>query len=62
MAKNFEVGDTVVLKSGGPAMTITSIKPIGRPGEVRTTWFAGKKNESGFFPVEALELDEDGED
>jgi uncharacterized protein YodC (DUF2158 family) len=52
----FKVGDIVMLKSGGPKMTIYDLNENG--GGVitifRTTWFAGNKNEKGNFPPEAL--------
>ncbi len=50
MSTKFKVGDVVVLKSGGPRMTVTEDKD----DKVWTTWFAGSKNERGLFPVNAL--------
>jgi uncharacterized protein YodC (DUF2158 family) len=59
MSHRFKVGDIVKLKSGGPVMTVTSIVP-GERGLVRTSWFAGSKNERDAFPTDALVLIEDG--
>lgn len=52
MASKFKVGDIVQLKSGGPKMTVTEIHDTG----VRTAWFAGSKNEQGYFPFDAIML------
>ncbi len=48
----FNVGDSVVLKSGGPVMTVSD--PEDYHGQVNTQWFSGKKLERGSFPPEAL--------
>ncbi|MFZ7159657.1 YodC family protein, partial [Avibacterium gallinarum] len=55
----FNVGDIVRLKSGGPDMTIrTVVRNISEEfiGFYDCQWFAGKKLESGRFPEESLEL------
>ena len=49
----FKVGDTVILKSGGPDMTVVQIVGISND-RAMCSWFAGKKNESGNFPFDAL--------
>ena len=49
----FKIGDIVQLKSGGPKMTVTHL-PVSERGFVHTCWFAGSKNETGAFPVDAL--------
>lgn len=36
--KQFQVGDTVELRSGGPVMTVTMV-PDGADGLVWTSWF-----------------------
>ncbi|MGX2949251.1 YodC family protein, partial [Frederiksenia canicola] len=60
----FNVGDIVRLKSGGPDMTVQSVEKnstlaIDAPGEFNgdytCQWFAGKKLEKGRFPEESLE-------
>ena len=54
-----KVGDVVRLKSGGPAMTVTSIEHgEGEAGHaVFCIWFNAKGNEkSGHYPVAALVL------
>lgn len=60
----FNVGDTVTLKSGGPTMTVVKVEsPTYDPGwRVQTTWFAGKKNEHGWFPPAALVLEDEGQE
>ena len=53
MAK-FTKGDIVKLKSGGPDMAVQSL--FDSNAEIyMCQWFAGKKLESGRFPVESLE-------
>ena len=49
----FNKGDTVKLKSGGPDMTVESVLE-GHTKSYRCQWFAGKKLESGIFPSESL--------
>ncbi|MDG2962993.1 YodC family protein [Exercitatus varius] len=56
---NFEIGQIVKLKSGGPDMTIQEALINGYDefkGNYRCQWFAGKKLESGTFPEDSLEL------
>lgn len=48
--KRFKIGDTVRLMSGGPIMTV---EEAGQ-AEIKCQWFAGKKLEYGYFPVESL--------
>ncbi|MGX5800234.1 YodC family protein [Bradyrhizobium sp. Arg314] len=50
----FKVGDVVMLKSGGPKMTITDPAP-GGGDRVGTMSFAGAKREGGLFPIDAIE-------
>lgn len=60
----FKIGDIVVLKSGGPKMTVSKIIEKSSVFDdddviqetIRTTWFAGAKKASGDFPPEALIL------
>lgn len=51
---SFKIGDLVVLKSGGPIMTVTH--PADNLSDVYTTWFGGRKLERGGFPPAALEM------
>lgn len=61
MAKQdaFKIGDIVKLKSGGPDMTVNEVHTnhvTGEPmGRYRCQWFAGKKLDTGVFPIESLE-------
>lgn len=51
----YHVGTIVKLKSGGPDMTVRGVTAAS--GNVlRCQWFAGKKLESGDFPINSLEL------
>ena len=55
----FKTGDIVVLKSGGPTMTIKSEKKVGIPERhigYYCQWFAGKKLVQGDFPTDSLKL------
>lgn len=52
MADKFKPGDQVVLKSGGPTMTIDSSVSTGG---VWAIWFAGAKRERAHFHVESLD-------
>ena len=57
MPVKFKTGDVIVLKSGGPKMTVTGIHaPHGGTIHVDTAWFAGAKKEHGTFPQDTLEL------
>lgn len=56
----FVIGDQVVLKSGGPIMTVQQI--LGTETgkfSYRCQWFAGKKLDSGAFPENSLVLSEE---
>jgi uncharacterized protein YodC (DUF2158 family) len=55
MPHEFETGDTVQLKSGGPAMTVKHISvKSSYEGQYVCQWFGGKKLEQGFFMPESL--------
>ena len=51
---NFKVGDLVVLKSGGPVMTVRALVLLGNKAQVDCQWFSGKKLESGRFAIDSL--------
>jgi uncharacterized protein YodC (DUF2158 family) len=54
MAK-FKVGDLVVLKSGGPPMTVQQVNSTMTPAhEIQCQWFSGKKLEQGYFASDSL--------
>lgn len=53
MEQQFNIGDVVVLKSGGPSMTIEN---LDRDSElVYCAWFDGKEKKVNSFPPGALE-------
>jgi uncharacterized protein YodC (DUF2158 family) len=53
-AGTFELGDLVVLKSGGPTMTAARIGSLYDPNEVSCVWFVGPRKYEGEFPRNAL--------
>jgi len=53
-SQKFKIGDTVELKSGGPAMTVNSITE--ETGEIYCQWFAGDEVKDGYFPPDSLQL------
>ena len=55
MNKELKIGDLVILKSGGPIMTVAEMDAAYGPAGVLCKWFSGKKLESGRFPVASLE-------
>jgi uncharacterized protein YodC (DUF2158 family) len=58
MSQDFQIGDVVRLKSGGPKMTVTSVGPDGHGKlTVWCVWFPenSAKPEHGAFPAEAVE-------
>lgn len=50
----FNVGDTVKLKSGGPDMTVVKIGTAGGEPMVWCAWFESTKDVYGLFPPNAL--------
>ena len=50
MAEEWKVGDEVVLKSGGPVMTVVLVQDE----VIRCQWFHGERLEHGEFPAAAL--------
>jgi uncharacterized protein YodC (DUF2158 family) len=52
----FKIGDVVVLKSGGPKMTVNAILPNGR---FMCAWFVGATPHKEQFNTDALEKAED---
>ena len=53
MAETFKPGDTVQLKSGGPAMTVDNVdSSLG----VKAVWFDGSKREDAHFEPDTLVL------
>jgi uncharacterized protein YodC (DUF2158 family) len=49
----FQPGDIVQLKSGGPRMTVEHFDP-GSGNEYECQWFDGGALQSGFFPAASL--------
>ncbi|GIQ60328.1 hypothetical protein Flavo103_34640 [Flavobacterium collinsii] len=64
MEKKFKIGDSVILKSGGPTMTVTAFigtRPMSGPsqytGRVTCSWFTDNKVQTADFPQDSLELE-----
>jgi|26BtaG_2_1085354.scaffolds.fasta_scaffold01578_6 uncharacterized protein YodC (DUF2158 family) len=58
-SNEFEAGNIVKLKSGGPEMTVqeeVATVSGARSGKYWCQWFAGKKLERGNFPADSIEL------
>ena len=58
--EEFNVGDTVILKSGGPAMTVAS-HPYGHPQSVVCQWFERESVKQASFltgTLKSVKLDE----
>ncbi|PDT39823.1 DUF2158 domain-containing protein [Sinorhizobium americanum] len=62
MTQQIKVGDIVMLKSGGPQMTVSSVEPAydGGPIHAWCDWFVQDrgpwKKDRGDFPVTSLVL------
>ena len=54
MQHKFQVGEIVMLKSGGPEMTVSQITNNRGTPLIRTTWFEGGELKRGQFPEESL--------
>lgn len=57
MDHEFEVGDVVQLKSGGPKMTIDTIAKFGMGSthdQAKCVWFEGTKRMEGLFEIPTL--------
>ena len=52
-----KIGDLVVLRSGGPAMTVSGISKAG----VSCLWFEGWELNRGVMPPESLKKNNPGE-
>jgi uncharacterized protein YodC (DUF2158 family) len=51
----FKPGDLVVLKSGGPVMTVDSVDHLAGGSGIKCVWFAGAKRETAYFRAESIE-------
>jgi uncharacterized protein YodC (DUF2158 family) len=49
--ETFQIGDVVLLKSGGPKMTVDNVLP---DGTISCTWWDGKQMNYGAFKSEML--------
>lgn len=60
MSEQFQEGDVVRLKSGGPTMTVTQVGEAHMTGRMTVwcVWFDPKGQQNGTFPPGALEKDE----
>ena len=60
---NFKIGDVVILKSGGPPMTVHNLgdySPMGPNPGVMCVWFDNSKKVEDVFHPSTLELYEMG--
>lgn len=60
MSDALKAGDVVMLRSGGPSMTITAVGDRYGTESAWCSWFDGKKEASGVFPLPTLRLEEAG--
>lgn len=56
MENELKEGDVVMLKSGGPKMTVETIGQYDYENKAYCTWFDGNKKVSDLFKLEALAL------
>ena len=56
MTKKFKRGQIVVLKSGGPRMTVDSIDSLEN---IWATWFSGSKHNRAAFKEDSLLTEEE---
>lgn len=63
MTDSMKVGDVVVLRSGGPAMTVTAVDRLVAGGALHAwvSWFDGPTEKHATFPVLALDLAKKGD-
>lgn len=54
-----KAGDVVVLKSGGPSMTIEDIGEYSFKIKAKCTWFEGAKKITDCFALETLEIEKE---
>jgi uncharacterized protein YodC (DUF2158 family) len=57
MSEAIKAGDTVILKSGGPTMTVKQVSDLYGTLTAWCDWFDGKKACNGTFPVTSLQHD-----
>ena len=50
----WDIGDVVLLKSGGPKMTVSGDSAMFGPSHVVCIWFVDEKRHEEVFPVQAL--------
>ncbi|MEI4482219.1 MULTISPECIES: DUF2158 domain-containing protein [unclassified Phyllobacterium] len=56
MTDKIVVGSTVVLKSGGPLMTVSAIVEMGGIQSAKTDWFDSKNEpQKAIYPLTSLE-------
>jgi uncharacterized protein YodC (DUF2158 family) len=63
MEQKFKIGDTVILKSGGPEMTVDELHHYtsfqgsggGYSGKVRCRWFIETQDKFAYFHQDTLE-------
>ena len=58
--EQFKVGDTVVMKAGGPKMTILRVEDDPTDW-IQCRWFDGKKFNTELFPPDSLRQADDSD-
>jgi uncharacterized protein YodC (DUF2158 family) len=56
MSEEISTGDVVMLKSGGPTMTVDSVGDRYGTISAFCTWFDGKRKQSDAFPLTSIEI------
>jgi uncharacterized protein YodC (DUF2158 family) len=54
MSEQWKTGDEVILKSGGPIMTVAQVGVYGGQPGCRCTWFVDNKPQEHVFPADVL--------
>jgi uncharacterized protein YodC (DUF2158 family) len=59
MDVEIKAGDVVMLKSGGPTMTVSSVGDYYGTMSAWCVWFDGRKQSTGTFPLTSLRIESD---
>lgn len=56
--EKIKIGDTVILNSGGPLMTVDNIGEYAGKTKARCVWFSNDESKVDVFPLETLSKEE----